>query len=220
MLKMVNILEESKDIKIIRERDLSIIKTRQFFFAYIIFLEFCKKRGIYNYGTRINEVAFLESRVFNFFMDISDFIIKNKVKNVPFFIKYILSSNIYFKDWNKQSIYNKYLDELFFIESPEDGFFRSLNFVERWAEKTNNKMCEFFEKNTASYIIYNIDLRNLSPWFLLVSKKGRNFILNIIDNGMIGNLGKYFDEKKWEVKFRIRKSEVDFFRSILEREGI
>ncbi len=195
------------------------IKSRNFFLAYVIFLEFCKKRNLFGYGKYVNEILFIKSKVYDFFMEISDFIFKNKVINTPFFIKYILSQNINFRDWNTQKLYLKYLDELLLIEPPEDGFYRSLKYVEKWADLNNSEISNFFKINNENYIMFKIENRILSPWFLFSCIEGREFITNI-NNKKIYKNNKDLDETKWKFKLKLYEDKVKNFESILKDKGL
>lgn len=220
LMKKTSLADNSYDLLDKKYLDrIEKIKSRNFFIAYVIFLEFCKKRNLYGNGKNVDEMIFIKSKVYNFFMEISNFILKNKVINTPFFIKYILSSDINFKDWNTQKLYSKYLDELLMIEPPEDGFYRSLNFIEKWAESTNNKISDFFKVNNENYIMFKIENRLLSPWFLFSCREGRNF-LDKINNKQIYKNKKDLDKTKWEFKLKLYKDKVKNFESILKEKGL
>lgn len=197
-----------------------IIKSRKFFFAYVFFIEFCRMRNIYGRGYQVNEIIFMKSNVFDFFMEISDFIIKNKVINVKLFMKYILSKKIYFKEWNTQRVYEEYLNELFFIESPHDGVYRSINFIEKWCEKNNIELKCFFEKISENLIIHYINNKYLSPWFFFCSKKGFNFLMNIDDRKAEKIFSSYFNVDKWSIRLKIYKQEIEDLRCFIDGLGL
>lgn len=212
-----NIVDENKKIS---ENDkycdrLKEIKTRKFFIAYFIFLEFCKKRKLYRYS----ELVFIKSCVYDFFMEISDFILKNKVVNGYFFIRYILSMNTSFKEWNTQAFYMKYLEDLIVIEPPEEAFYRSLIFLEKWAENNNVEISKFFKINNENYILFTIENRMLSPWLLYSCKEGRDFLSNT-NLDKFPRLKKDLNKARWDLKLELYNNRVEIFENILKEKGL
>jgi len=69
------------------------------------------------------------------FLKLSEFIIKNRVKNPELFINLIINSNIPKKHWTSQRFYEDYLKILIYNEGIDDAMNRSLDFIEKYCVK-------------------------------------------------------------------------------------
>jgi len=125
--------------KIAKENLKLFFKSKKELLAFYIFqkymikkaqnIEFRYKHYIYAYK------LFKDFKFKNLFLNLSEFIIKNKIKNSKMFINLIINSDVEEKYWTSQKFYEDYLKLLIFNESIDDAVSRSLQFVEKYCLK-------------------------------------------------------------------------------------
>jgi hypothetical protein len=135
------------------------------------------------------------------------------------FIDFVIKNSVALKDWNKDSVYYIYVENLVKTEPSTSAVERSINEIVDWSASEGKEFTKFFSEVNANQAAHMIKTGKLSPWILYLANTGEKLMtrLNEDHSKMIGAI---IDPGFWMRKFKKDPDEVEYIRTLLEQAGL
>lgn len=121
--------------------------------------------------------SFLTSKYYRSFINFVKFAQKVDLPNPEKFIWLMVEHDFPPTLWTSDDAYVLYLEFLDYKVSPLEQAKLSIETILNYADKNNIDVANVFDIITANEIIHLLRIRRLSPWFLLNSKKFKQFYI-------------------------------------------
>ncbi len=161
--------------------------------------------------------VFVTSRYYKSFFDFSEYAKRVHLYHVDFFIKVMNNLRLEPSSWSSELAYAAYSDAIKELSPLQEiGFsiecFKSL--------KRNNHVesdWQVFEKIGIFRIIHLIEVKHLSPWFLLIFEPFSIFYDSLEDEQQ-EEFGMILDPKEWGIRFAENPEVLDAGHALIEKE--
>ena len=179
-------------------------------------LQFYKKNSASKKQKTYEE--FIKSAYYTAFVKFGAYCVSINALNVSRFTDWLVNHQIKLDTWTNDSHYTKYLIEYLRIEDPLDAIHRSVETTIEMAvvETIQNK--DYLRYGNRNKICYAITTGKISPWMLLQSKSGIEFMDNL-DPTQIKMIIDYIDPDKWALKFHREPENVKQVKELLNAGG-
>jgi hypothetical protein len=177
----------------------------------------------YQMTTRANKTKtfddFINSNLYTAFVKFGRYLGNRDAISVEKFAEYVIRNGIEMRDWQKDYVYEAYLQEMMKKETAEKALERTLIAMQEWAVDNNTTFDRFFHEVTASEATHIIRSGRMSPWVLYLAESAGILMdkLTPEQSSMISNI---IDPNIWKARFNIRKDDVKFVCSVLDQAGL
>ena len=154
--------------------------------------------GFIKFGRHLTQIEPIDTELF------VDFVIKNGVK---------------LKDWDKDHVYDAFVDDFVKREPVEKALERSVLFMDKWTQDKNVPLKDFFREITTNEAVYVINLGKVSPWVIFLAESAAE-LLNEFNDEQFGIIESKIDPKFWQKKLTNNAADVTFAKEILESSGL
>jgi len=184
------------------------------YFAYDRFYQLTQN----NKKTKTYE-EFCNSSYYNAFVKFGSFV--NNVNPIypDKFVDYVIKSGTKLDHWCKDSLYEKYLQEMLKVEPVESAVQRSIQTMMDWADKHSANFAHYFDYVSLNRAVYDIVNGKISSWVILNSKSGKAMISKMNDE-QLSIISPVFDIKFWLKKFKEHPADVALVVEICKETGI
>jgi hypothetical protein len=184
------------------------------YFAYDRFYQLTQN----NKKTKTYE-EFCNSSYYNAFVKFGSFV--NNVNPIypDKFIDYVIKSGTKLDHWCKDSLYEKYLQEMLKVEPVESAVQRSIQTMMDWADEHSANFAHYFDYVSLNRAVYDIVNGKISSWVILNSKSGKAMISKMNDE-QLSIISPAFDIKFWLKKFKEHPADVALVVEICKETGI
>lgn len=125
--------------------------------------------------------TFANSRYFNSFMKFAEYSDRTNLPNPRQFIRFMVQHTYGPELWSRDNAYAMYLDQYDATYTPTQQVLESIEFATNLAAEYNCEIQKLFETVPLDVLTSHVQRRKFSPWFLLASKKFREYLLSIQD---------------------------------------
>ena len=122
------------------------------------------------------------------------------------YLSWLLNLNIPLDKWNKEEIYDCWLQAHVFIENHWEAFERSIKTLISWGEETGNPYELYFNNAGTARIITDIRRGAITGWLIFCSKTGRKWLANI-NKSDLELIWEWINPARW--KIALEKSPID-----------
>lgn len=141
--------------------------------------------------------VFVNSSFFVSFIKFAAFTRKIALPSKLKFIEYMVSKNIYPKDWSSETVYKHYIAQYESILTPDEQAAVTIDTIFELARIFECDSTEIFNYIEPSSLIQIVQAKKLSPWILLFSHKFLNYVkieMGVERRVLLGNI---IDYKRW-----------------------
>lgn len=162
-----------------------------------------------------SKISFIKSRYYTIFTNLNKFLKNKNVFDSTNYIDFCMSKKLLPNTWYMDDVYYEYLIFLDNEMSAEYNFECSLECISNIASLISCNKDEVFKYLTFDEVIKLIHSRNVSPWYLLLSKGFNNFYKKLDPKEKI-ICDSLIKREKWLEKMSSRK---DFIKNIVTKYG-
>jgi hypothetical protein len=162
---------------------------------------------------------FIDSSFYIDFVKFGHYLVDLKPINIEVFIDFVIKNGLKIKDWNKEFVYDQYIEDLVKKEPADHAVERSIISMAEWSESNGVPISEFFNKVSANEAAHLIRRGRISPWVLYLAQTADNLVSSFTADHakMIGHL---IDSSFWHKKFKKNADDVEFISDILISSGL
>ena len=134
------------------------------------------------FGKDINksEEEFRKSEYYLACVRLGHFMLDINCLDVSLYIQWLLTKNIPIDHWCKDEIYDCWVQEYIFIESPWEAFERSIKKMLIWADELQKSYEDYFRMAGNARILTDVRKGWISGWAVFTSQSGVFFLLNFL----------------------------------------
>lgn len=187
--------------------------------AFKIFVDFN------NYISRSKKeksfVDFIDSQFYDYFKNLSIFILNGYVILYEKYYNYLFKNNINMKTWDRYSTYQVFLLELYKIEQPSHAVERTLNYIGKWAEERNECWVDFFNNISPSLAIDWILYGKISPWVLYCNNGYFGMkIFSRISDEQLNIISRIIDPIVWSKRLPTGEIKIQDYINMMKEQGM
>lgn len=160
-------------------------------------------------------IDFTRSKYYNGFYKFGKFVADSNVYNSMDYLKYLMKNSIKLDHWTKESIYTTFLTKRLNNEKPLAAIIRTIEYIEKWAEKEDQDMSNFLIKVNPNLFVREIRQGKISPWIMFISEKADQ-LTERLDESHSKILNNLIDSKAWSIKSLRYKKEINEIKIILK----
>jgi 5-methylcytosine-specific restriction endonuclease McrA len=135
------------------------------------------------------------------------------------YLKWLLKMNIPIDHWNKDEIYDCWLQYWIFLENPWEAFERSIKRITSWAEEFKESYKDYFRKAGTARIITDIRNGAISGWLVFSSESGKEWMTSL-NSGELELVWEWLHASRWKVRFEKMNDEFDQINYMNKTIGI
>lgn len=135
------------------------------------------------------------------------------------FIDYLFMNGIKERNWCKDSVYEKYIIDLFLTENPDRALERSIETIVEWANTNHTHFSKFFSEVSANEATQLLRYGRISPWVFYLANTADQLISRLsAEHDQL--ISKTVDIKAWYNKFNTKVEQREYVKSILDEAGL
>lgn len=162
---------------------------------------------------------FIDSSFYADFVKFGRYLVELDPIHPSMFIDFVIKNAVKITDWNKEYVYQSYLDDLVKKEKAESAVERTIMEMQEWCDKNDCVLQEFFAKISPVEATFKIKAGRLSPWVLYLASSAEKLLIRMSEEqGKI--MSSAIDPGTWNVKFMLAPDSVEFVRDLLENAGL
>lgn len=169
-------------------------------------------------GTKTYE-QFVESAYYNAFVKFGSFLSNVDPLYPSKYIDWIVTSGIKLDHWCNEELYYKYILEFIKKEPAETALTRSIDTMDKWAEKNNSQWDHYFKYVTPARAVYDIRDGKISPWLVLNCKSGKQ-LLNGFNDEQLSLIYSVMDPDFWTKRFKIYPGDIALVKMVVEQSNL
>ena len=158
---------------------------------------------------------FCKSPYYNAFVKFGSFMSNVNPLYPDKYIDWIIKSGVALDKWCREELYDKYVLELIKSENVESASERTINTMCEWAEKNSASWSHYFSYANLNRITYDVRDGKISPWILLNSDSGKTSLKKMNDE-QLNTISPMIDIVFWSEKFKINKTDLEFVKNIIK----
>ncbi len=162
---------------------------------------------------------FIDSSHYNAFVKFARYMVDLNPLVPDQFIDYVITNGIKMKDWDKPSIYDKFLGEYIRKEPVKRALERSIIEMDKWAQENNTEFTNFFEYVHPVEAVYLIKSGRISPWIIYISDNSSK-LLSSFNQEQVKMLANIMDVNLWNFVFHKKVDDVKYARDIISAAGL
>ena len=152
--------------------------------------------------------SYLKSKFFNSFMRFAAYVKKMKIPDTDAFIWLMKEKDISPTIWTNEKVYTLYLEFMDRKVAPKRHAEITINTLFDEAEDRQIAVSDIFDHFTANELIILMRRRQVSPWFLLNSKKFKRFFIHSTTREEQIIMESIIRPQYWQQKFTDNPEEV------------
>jgi hypothetical protein len=135
------------------------------------------------------------------------------------FVDFVIKNGVKLNDWDKEHVYDAFVDDFVKREPVEKALERSVIFMDKWTRKKDLPLSNFFKAITATEATYVIKMGKISPWVIFLANSAPD-LLDEFNDEQFGIIESKIDPKFWQGKMTKHKEDVLFAKEILGASGL
>lgn len=135
------------------------------------------------------------------------------------FVDFVIKNGVKLKDWDKDHVYDAFVDDFVKREPVEKALERSIIFMDKWTQSKGLELKDFFREITTNEAVYVINLGKVSPWVLFIADSAAE-LLGELNDEQFGMIESKIDPKFWQKKMTAHKEDVAFAKEVLGGSGL
>ena len=147
------------------------------------------------------------------------FVIDINSINTKQYLTWLLMKNVPIDQWNKDEIYDCWLQYYVFIESAWDAFERSIKKMSIWSEEIGKPYEEYFRSAGTARILTDIRKGWVSGWVVFCCKSGREW-LNSLEQSDLELVWNWCDPNRWRIRLERMTDETKEITNICNKAGL
>ena len=164
--------------------------------AYSLYKKWISEKGHRN----PTEKSFIESNVYNQFVNMVSFVKKVGMPDVDLYIKLMVKNTLPPSQWMNDIAYSHYINHLDRRTNANEQALMTVDTVFDYCETNEIDLEEFFDHIQPTVFLKFIFQRRLSPWILLHSKKFKTFYKNKLSIEQKKIFENIHDPNEWKDK--------------------
>jgi hypothetical protein len=162
---------------------------------------------------------FIDSRYYVSFVKFGRHLVQLNPINTNDFVDFVIRNGVKLNDWQKDYVYETYLQDLVSKEPPEKGLERTIVFMNEWADENNCTYDQFFSVIPTTEAAYLIKTGRISPWVLYLSESAGN-LLDQFNDEQYNMIKAIIDPSVWTKRIQKHSEDVKFIKETLKVAGI
>lgn len=147
------------------------------------------------------------------------FVLDIHVLDVKQYLSWLLIKNIPIDQWDKDEIYDFWLQYYVFVESAWDAFERSITKMTVWGKETGKPYEKYFSEAGDARILTDVRKGWISGWAVFNCKSGREW-LNNLAQGDLELVWLWLDPSRWKIQFAKFPDEVEKISAICKEAAL
>lgn len=135
------------------------------------------------------------------------------------FVDFVIKNGVKLNDWDKDFVYDAFVDDFVKREPVEKALERSVIFMDKWTQSKDLDLKNFFREITTNEAVYVIKLGKISPWVLFLADSASD-LLGEFNDEQFGIIESKIDPKFWQKKMTNNKDDVAFAKEVLGASGL
>jgi hypothetical protein len=135
------------------------------------------------------------------------------------FVDFVIKNGVKLNDWDKDHVYDAFVDDFVKREPVEKALERSVIFMDKWTQSKQLNLKDFFREVTTNEAVYVIKLGKISPWVLFLAESASE-LLGEFNDEQFGIIESKIDPKFWQKKMTNNKDDVAFAKEVLGASGL
>ncbi len=147
------------------------------------------------------------------------FVIDINAMNPKQYLSWLLKRNVPIDNWDRDEIYDCWLQDYVFNEEPWDAFERTIKKMVMWSEETNKPYKDYFREAVTARIITDVRKGWISGWAVFNCESGREWLSNL-GQGDLELVWLWLDPSRWKIKLEKLHTEATDITIICNKEGL
>ena len=135
------------------------------------------------------------------------------------FVDFVIKNGVKLKDWDKDHVYDAFVDDFVKREPVEKALERSVVFMDKWTTEKGIPLKDFFREITTNEAVFVINLGKISPWVIFLADSAAE-LLDEFNDEQFGIIESKIDPKFWQKKLTNNADDVMFAKEILGSSGL
>jgi hypothetical protein len=169
--------------------------------------------------TKNTEGDFRKSDFYLACMRWGHFVIDVNAMNPKQYLSWLLKMKIPIDQWDKDNIYDCWLQYYVFIEDPWDAFERSVKKMAFWSEEVGKPYEEYFRSAGNARVLTDVRKGWINGWAVFSSKSGREW-LNELSQGDLELVWAWLDPSRWKIRLENMEGETTAIKKICNESGL
>ena len=157
---------------------------------------------------------FMKSQYYGAFVRFGLYVFETRVLAPERYLQWLIKEKIKVDQWNKDSIYSRYLAEQTKNETVERALERFVLHAEKWSIRTGYDWRAYWLHIKPSTLIIDIKMGKISPWIFMSYSKAKE-LLNDLPNDMLNDVANTIDLNYWDRKISANQNDVKWIEDIL-----
>lgn len=162
---------------------------------------------------------FIRSQYYEGFTKFGRSCLVNEYLNPEKFAEWLIKNGKKLADWSKDKLYDEYLLEYVKKEPGMKALERTIMYLSKWSEDSNEDWNKYFDKVTTPRAVHDLRAAKVSPWILYLSDTGGNLLERFSDE-QVKMIEHIIDAKFWMKVFANNKEEVREIKETCAVAGI
>lgn len=162
---------------------------------------------------------FVDSSYYKAFSRFGEYCVQVKVISPEDYARWLIKNQKRIDDWNKDTVYTKYLVDYLPTEPVGPALTRSIHAAMKWADQTAAPSHDWLRYGNINTIAYAITSGRLSGWALYNSKSGHEALDKLSDSPLLAQCYPYIDSEIWGATFKKRETDQKYAKDILRQAG-
>lgn len=172
-----------------------------------------------NKEPQVTEEEFRKSKLYLACVRWGHYVVAVRCSSPEKYLDWLLNLNIPIDNWNKDEIYNCWIQNYIFIENPWDAFEKSFKYITVWANELHKKFFNYFKEAGNARILTDIQRGNISGWIIFCSESGQYWI-NQLEASDLELIWNWINPGRWTIKLEQYKKEADEIKNICKKSLI
>lgn len=185
--------------------------------AFQAWLQFYQKNSMSKTKNKTVE-EFISSPYYIAFAKFGTYCADTNVLNVSRYVDWLLKNAIKIDDWNKDTVYTRYLIDYLKVEDPFDAIHRSVSYCIERAEAEGIQPNDLLRYGNQNRIIQAVVSGKISPWLLYQSDSGVR-LLETFNQDQVTMIHDYINPEQWALKFHRNPDVAREIRNTLKDAG-
>jgi hypothetical protein len=162
---------------------------------------------------------FIDSTYYLGFVKFGRYLASIEPLNTEMFVDFVIKNGVKLKDWDKEYVYDLFVDDYVKREPVDKALERSILFMDNWTSSKSLELKDFFREITTIEATGVIKMGKISPWVIYLADSA-NEMLEEFNDEQFGIIENRIDPKVWQQKMVNNKEDVSFVKEILGAAGL
>lgn len=147
------------------------------------------------------------------------FVIDINCVNIREYLRWLLKMSIPIDMWDKDKIYDSWLQNWVLIEDPWEAFERSVKKITEWGDSESKEYKNYFRQAGTARILTDIRNSSISGWLVFSCESGVSW-LGSLGNGDLDLIWGWVDAQKWKILFNKKANIFEQFSAMCITIGL